>query len=256
MSTSTEPDYRLDGFTAATAEFERDFLLTTLSDDSFVPLAAHHTADGRESYLLFFDQSATWGIPGSPPYVALHLTRDADLGTFRFSQETHPLVPLGQRWLIAQGCPPDGTELTNTHGLKPADPLTTLLEDRLRTGPEDRYEVLDHYTDDEETWALLRDTDPASAELPYRVFLEEVSFQGNTYTVREGAFATADAADDWLYDRNTPLPLAPAPALTRAEAAIARSPRTPDRPAVAPNPVTTARPAASAEAARPGRGRS
>ncbi|MEW1551626.1 hypothetical protein [Streptomyces tsukubensis] len=256
MSTSTVPDYRLDGFTAATAEFERDFFHTTLSDDSFVPLAAHHTADDRDSYLLFFDRSATWGVPGSPAYVALHLTRDTELGTFRFSQETHPLVPLGQRWLIEQGCPPDGTELTNTHGLKPADPLTTRLEDRLRSGPEDRLEVLDHYTDDEETWALLRDTDPDSAELPYRVFLEEVSFQGNTYTVREGAFATADAADDWLHDRDTPLPPASAPALARAEAAIARSPLAPDRPAVAPNPVATARPAASAAAARPGRGRS
>ncbi|MER7047573.1 hypothetical protein [Streptomyces jumonjinensis] len=256
MATSTAPDYRLDGFTAATAEVERDFLNATFSDDSFVPLAAHHSQGGRDSYLLFFDRSATWGIPGSPAYVALHLHRDADLGTFRFSQETHPLVPLGQRWLIEQGCPPDGIGLTNTHGLKPADPLTTLLEDLLRTGPGDRYEVLDHYTDDEETWALLRDADPDLAELPYRVFLEEVSFQGNTYTFREGTFATADAADDWLYDRDTPLPLAPAPALTRAEAAVTRSPRTSDRSAVLPNPVTTARSAASAEAARPGRGRS
>ncbi|MYS67836.1 hypothetical protein GTW66_28695 [Streptomyces sp. SID5473] len=216
MSTSTEPDYRLDGFTAATAEVERDFFHATISDDSFVPLAAHHSPDDRDSYLLFFDQSATWGIPGSPAYVALHLTRDAELGTFRFSQETHPLVPLGQRWLIEQGCPPEGIGLTNTHGLQPADPLTTLLENRLRTGPEDRMKVLDHYTNDEETWALLHDTDPASAELPFRVFLEEVSFQENTYTVREGAFATADAADDWLSDRDTPLP--PAPALSRAEA--------------------------------------
>ncbi|AZK96625.1 hypothetical protein [Streptomyces tsukubensis] len=253
MSTSTEPDYRLDGFTAATAEVERDFFHATISDDSFVPLAAHHSPDDRDSYLLFFDQSATWGIPGSPAYVALHLTRDAELGTFRFSQETHPLVPLGQRWLIEQGCPPEGIGLTNTHGLQPADPLTTLLENRLRTGPEDRMKVLDHYTNDEETWALLHDTDPASAELPFRVFLEEVSFQENTYTVREGAFATADAADDWLSDRDTPLP--PAPALSRAEAAGARSPRAPDRPADAPNPVPPARPTAT-EAVRTGRGRS
>lgn len=256
MTTSTAPDYRLDGFAAATAEVERDFFHTTLSDGSFVPLAAHHSADAQDSYLLFYDQSATWGVPGSPPYVALHLARDAELGTFRFSQESHPLVPLGQRWLVEQGCPPDGIGLTNTHGLQPADLLTAELEDLLRTGPEGRYEVLEHYTDDEETWVLLRDTDPSAAELPYRVFLEEVSFREVTYTVREGAFATADAADDWLSDRDTPLPAAPAPAAGRAEAAVARSPHAPARLGVPPNPVTAARTAASAEVRRTGRGRS
>ncbi|PNG23494.1 hypothetical protein [Streptomyces cahuitamycinicus] len=46
------PDYRLDDFQAATTQIEDDFSSVTLSDDLFVPFSEHHSADGRDSYLL------------------------------------------------------------------------------------------------------------------------------------------------------------------------------------------------------------
>ncbi|MFI2263739.1 hypothetical protein [Streptomyces tubercidicus] len=225
------PDYRLDGFEAATEQTEDDFSSVMLSDDMLVPLAEHHSADGRDTYLLLNDRAAIWDIPGTAEYVTLHITRDIEQRTFGFTQERHPVIPLAQNWLIRQGCPGESTELN--HGPRPADALTSRLEDLLRADPDGRYEVVDHYTDNPyspyigcEVRTLVHDSHPDSAKAPYRLFLEETTNDHQSYTVREGAFLTAEAAKTWAKERSTPLPLAPDPLRSvggRAVAARARS---------------------------------
>ncbi|WP_148588789.1 hypothetical protein [Streptomyces sp. WAC01526] len=227
------PDYRLDGFEPGTELIEDDFHTVTLSDDMLVPLAEHHSADGRDTYLLLYDRAAIWDIPGTAEYVTLHITRDTGQRTFDFAHERHPVIPLAQNWLIRQGCPAEGAELSKNHGPRPADALTARLEDMLRANPDDRYTVLDHSTDHPcsfdfgiEVSTLVHDSHPDSAHAPYRLFLEETPKDFRSYTVRESAFPTAEAADTWVRERSTPLPLAPAPDGAigmRAKAARARS---------------------------------
>ncbi|MGY4954828.1 hypothetical protein [Streptomyces nigrescens] len=227
------PDYRIDGFEAATEQTEDDFFSVTLSDDMLVPRAEHHSADGRDTYLLLYDRAAIWDIPGTAEYVTLHITRDTAQRTFDFAHKRHPVIPLAQNWLIRQGCPAESAKLSNNHGPRPADVLTARLEDMLRANPNDRYTVLDHSTDNPcsfefgiEVSTLVHDSHPASAHAPYRVFLEETTKDFRSYTVRQGAFPAAEAADTRVRERSTPLPLAPAPDGAiglRAEAACARS---------------------------------
>ncbi|MFF8866019.1 hypothetical protein ACF08B_28605 [Streptomyces sp. NPDC015139] len=203
------PDYRIDGFAPATEALKQDFFAVTLSDDMFVPLAEHHSDDGYDSYLLFHDQAATWGVSGTAEYVAFHLTRDMGKRAFTFDYERAPVVPLAQNWLVRRGCPPDATMLDRNHGPRPADALTSRLEDLLRTNPDGRYEVLDHYTDTPgsldiatEVRTLVRDSHPDSAP------------------------SSAEAADAWAMDRSAPLPLPPgseSSAVHRAHAARART---------------------------------
>lgn len=249
------PDYRIDGFEAATERIEEDFFSVTLSDDMFVPLAEHHSDDGRDSYLLFHDRAAIWDVPGTAEYVAFHLTRDVKQRTFDFEYERAPTVPLAQNWLIRRGCPPEATAPSRNHGPRPADALTSRLEDLLRTNPDGRYEVIDHHTETPDSFdfgaevrTLVHDSHPDSAHAPYRLFLEETAKDFRSYTVREGAFANAEAADDWAMDRSTPLPLVPAPEATvvhRAQAARTRSPlagtagiAVPPAPVATPHPVS------------------
>ncbi|MFE6364120.1 hypothetical protein ACFVP3_29520 [Streptomyces sp. NPDC057806] len=245
------PDYRLDGFQAATAQIEDDFASVTLSDDLFVPFSEHHSADGRDSYLLLYDRSAIWDIPGAAEYLTLHITRDIEQRTFDFASERHPVVPLAQRWLIGRGCPQEAAEGSPHHGPRPADAVTARLEDLLRTNPGNRYEVLDHYTDNPcsfdvgvEVRTLVYDSHPDSADAPYRLFLEETTKDMHTYTVRQGVFASAEEADTWVVERDSPLPLAPASPGAfdrRAAAARARSTIGGNGLAVAPAPVSPPR---------------
>ncbi|MEV3853152.1 hypothetical protein AB0J38_02375 [Streptomyces sp. NPDC050095] len=249
---SLEHDYRLAGFQAATERIEDNFLHATLSDDMFVPMVDHHTADGRDSYLLFYDRAAIWDVPGQAEFVALHITRDPDQHSFGFGIERASAVPLAQNWLIQRGCPLEATLPTRNHGPQPADALTSRLEDQLRTNPDSRYEVLDDFTDNPCTFdfgtevrTLVYDHHPDSASAPYRLFLEETDKNFQRYTVREGAFPAAEAADDWAMNRNAPLPLAPGPAnssTSRVQAARARSAaHGPVRLAVPPAAVTPPR---------------
>ncbi|MFJ4532653.1 hypothetical protein [Streptomyces nigrescens] len=252
------PDYRIEGFEAATERIEEGFLSLTLSDDMFVPLAEHHSPDGRDTYLLLYDRAAIWGIPGMAEYVSLHITRDIEQRTFDFEYESHPVIPLAQNWLIRQGCPAESAELSNNHGPRPADALTARLDDLLRANPDDRYKVIDHYTHNPSSFdfgievrTLVYDSHPDSASAPYRLFLEETTKDFRSYTVREGAFATAEAADTWAMEQSTPLPLAPAPQGTvglRAEAARACSTVKAGSLAVAPPPVAPPRSTAAAPA--------
>ncbi|MEU7166633.1 hypothetical protein AB0A70_18605 [Streptomyces morookaense] len=220
-------DFRLDGYTLADGSDEYLFHALTTNHDCLAPLATHHTDDGRHSYLLLHDTAATWDIPGSPQLLAMTLTREPDKLTFRFDAERHPLLSLAQRWLIARGAAPDAVRVPPERtGARPADALTTVLEEQLMTSGT-RYDVVEHYTDDcteYETSVLVYDTDPASAERPYRLFLETWSPDSPTYTLREGAFRNAEAAWEWMENREGPLP-APHPSVPgmlttpRAEAA-------------------------------------
>ncbi|SEC12685.1 hypothetical protein [Streptomyces sp. 2314.4] len=252
------PDYRIDGFEAATERVEEAFFSLTLSDDMFVPLAEHHSADGRDTYLLLYDRAAIWDIPGMAEYVSLHITRDSDQRTFDFAYECQPVIPLAHNWLIRQGCPQEAIASADRNRPRPADALTARLEDLLRANPEDRYKVIDHYTHNPSSFnfgievrTLVHDSHPDSASAPYRLFLEETTKDFRSYTVREGAFATAEAADTWAMERAALLPLAPAPQGTvglRAEAARDRSTVKSSGLAVAPAPVAPPRPAAAAPA--------
>ncbi|MCI3270619.1 hypothetical protein [Streptomyces cylindrosporus] len=245
------PDYRLDGFQAVTDQIEDDFSSVTLSDDLFVPLAEHHSADDRDSYLLLHDRSAIWDIPGMAEYVTLHITRDIEQRTFDFASERHPVVPLAQNWLLRRGCPPEVVRGSHPHGPRPADGLTARLEGLLRANSGNRYEVLDHYTDNPcsfdvgvEVRTLVYDSHPDSVDAPYRLFLEETTKDLRSHTVREGAFTSAEEADTWITERDSPLPLAPAPPSAvgrRAAAARARSTVTGNGLAVAPAPVSPPR---------------
>ncbi|WP_030611626.1 hypothetical protein [Streptomyces sclerotialus] len=239
------PDYRLDGFQPASGRVEDDFHWVTINDDTYAGLAAHHTADGRHSFLLFYDGSAIWDVPGTAEYLGVHIERDLNAHTFTFESIRRPTVPLAQHWLIHRGCPAGAIEPGGSVGPRPADALTARLEDQLRHHPEGRYTLLDHYTDNPGNFdegiqvsSLLYDHHPDAADRPYRVFLEETVSSFATYTVREGAFPTAEAANAWMRTRDTPLPLTREPQAglgRRAAAARARS-TTPAPPG--PSPTT------------------
>ncbi|WP_030413280.1 hypothetical protein [Streptomyces sp. NRRL S-1448] len=252
------PDYRIDGFEAATERTEDDFFSVTLSDDMLVPLAEHHSADGRDTYLLLYDHAAIWDSPGTAEFVTLHITRDTEQRTFGFRHERHPVVPLAQNWLIQRGCPAESAQLPKNRWPRPADALTARLEDMLRANPDGRYTVLNHSTGISgscdfgiEVSTLVHDSHPDSAHTPYRLFLEESTKDFRSYTVREGAFPTAEAADAWVRERSTPLPLTPAPdgmVGLRAEAARARSTVKAGGLAVPPAAVAPPRSASAAPA--------
>ncbi|WP_051830878.1 hypothetical protein [Streptomyces violens] len=254
------PDYRIDGFEPASSRVEDDFHWVTLGDDTYAGLAAHHTADGRHSFLLLYDGAAIWDLPGTAEYLGMHIERDLDARRFTFDAARLPTVPLTQHWLIHRGCPAEAIEPDGSVSPRPADALTTRLERQLRHHPEGRYTLLDHYTDNPGNFdegiqvsTLLYDHHPHAAAKPYRIFLEETVPSFATYTVREGAFPTAEAAGTWMRTRDSPLPFAPEPQDgfgRRAAAARARtttsssgpSPTAPSRgPAIAPSTGRTKR---------------
>ncbi|WP_326809295.1 hypothetical protein OHB04_39025 [Streptomyces sp. NBC_01775] len=248
----TGPDYRIDGLEPASDLVEEDFHTATLSDDMYTELASHHTKGN--TFLLLYDSTAVWGVPGTAEYVGMRVQRDLFEGTFAFEHIRQPTVPITQNWLISRGCPPDAIELGAAPGPRPTDGLTSRLEDMLRANLGGRYTLLDHYTHNPcsfnegvEVSALVHDGHPDSAERPYRLFLEETSPSLATYTVREGAFAGAEAADAWLRDRDTPLPLAPTPAPAPAPAS-----NTVDRRAAAALIRTTTSATASTQLPLPG----
>ncbi|WP_338932729.1 hypothetical protein WEB32_30390 [Streptomyces netropsis] len=231
-------DFRLDGYTLAGGSDEYLFHALTTNHDCLAPLVTHHTDDGRHSYLILHDTAATWDIPGSPQLLAMMLTRDPGNRTFHFDAERHPLISLAQRWLIARRAAPDAVRVPPERtGARPADALTIALEEQMMTSGT-RYDIVEHYTDDcteYETSVLVHDTDPSSAGRPYRLFLETWSPDIPTYTLREGAFPTSEAAWEWMENREGPLP-APRTSIPgvlarpRAEAARAATRRSPQPP--------------------------
>lgn len=228
----TGPDYRIDGFEPASVGVEDDFLNATLSDDMYEELAAYHTKGN--TFLLLYDGTAVWDVRGAAEYVGMRVQHDLLQDTFTFEATRLPTVPVAQNWLASRGCPPEAVELGAAHGPRPADTLTSRLEDVLRANPGGRYTLLDHHTHNPgrinegiTVSALARDGHPDAAERPYRLFLEETAPSFATYTMREGASTSAEATDARLRDRDTPLPLAPAPARStvdrHAAAALTRT---------------------------------
>ncbi|MFM9371868.1 hypothetical protein [Streptomyces sp. Da 82-17] len=255
---SSTPDYRIDSFTGADKDTENNFASATISDDGFVRLADHHSADGRDSYFVFFDTSALWGVPGAAEYLSLHITRDPEQRTYDFEHAVHPVLPLAQNWVIQRGCPEDAITVASAHGPRPADAQTSRLEDKLRANVDGRYEVLAHFTDNPGAFdagvtvtTVLYDSHPDSADAPYRLFLEETTKDFATYTVREGAFTSEAAARTWTPDGGTPLPEPSSGPARRADAARRRSVRQPHEPA---SPPTAPPRLDSSQQARPRRG--
>lgn len=218
-----ELDYRLDGFTPATVMDEADTEHLLLSSDMHHLLASHHSQDGRNTYLLAYDQTAIWDAPGTPAYLAINVQRDPAVETYTVDQHRQPLLPLAQNWLIRCGCPP--TEINVNNGPEPSSSETVKIEARLRHDTEDRYTVLDHYTAepiyptrDGRTWALLYDHHPDAVTAPFKAVVEHTTADLDSYSVTEGAFPTRDTARDWLAHHDSPQP-----ASQRAHAARSRS---------------------------------
>lgn len=229
------PDFRLDGFQPANPAAGENFRAAVgIHCDVMSVLASHHSPDGRASFFVLHDGSATYGIPGEPQLIALHLVRDSAARTFVCDVARLPLPAMAQSWLIKRGCRADAIGLPPGMGTTPADETTAALERRLM-GDGDNFAVLFSYTDDTapkpQVTVLLQALDER-APSPYRLLVEEVDLDAGTHTLREGGFPTLEAADDWLEDRGTPLPApAPIPAPAARTAASAARP-----PAPAPGP--------------------
>ncbi|MGV9318198.1 glycosyl hydrolase [Streptomyces sp. NPDC003660] len=173
-------------------------------------LAQHHTtANGSHTFVLAYDESMTWGVPGADQLVTIAAARDLSRSTFTAETKHHATVAFAQNWLIERGCPPEHIALAAGFGLEPHDDLTVQVEQQIRASGT-RYRVLDTWTSDigpYETWTLARDSNAAQA--PVRVFHEEWDWDAGAYTMREGAFADVGAGRSWLDDRDGPLPEPP-----------------------------------------------
>ncbi|MGX1759889.1 hypothetical protein ACWIG5_23780 [Streptomyces lydicus] len=229
--------YRLAGYDAHDERTEDDFAFFCSNSDVLHPLVTHHTPDGRQSFFVLADHAATYHPrPGTASLIVLHVTRDIAAKTFQIVDDRLPLLSFAQRWLIDRGCPVEAVRMSADHPFtKPADALTVKLEECLLTSPSQRYEVLDHYTDDHMVFTattLVCDHDPSSRHQPFRIFHEITSLESHTHTLREGAWADLDAASQWLIDRDGPLPTprtripqaGTAPPATAARASISRRP--------------------------------
>jgi hypothetical protein len=223
-------DFELDDFDADEEKYLDFYRQVAVHEDMLVPLAEHHTPNGADSYYVLFDRTATYGHPGMPQCIAVHLERDRGKETFDFEQALLPLPAMAQSWLIHRGCPPDAIGLNPELGPPSADETTRALERRL-AGDGDHYAMGYSYTrddpDDMVTVVALRALDERSPS-PFRVVVEEVDTDAWTHTLREGGFATVGEALQWCEDRLTgeagPLPpVRPAAAATRP-AALPKAP--------------------------------
>lgn len=228
-------DFELDDLDADEERYLDFYRKVAVHEDMLVPLAEHH--DGPNSYYVLFNRTATWGLPGMPQVLAVHLQRNQEKQTFSFEQAPLPLPAMAQSWLIHRGCPPDAISLDPELGPPPADEATRALERRL-AGDGDHYAMGYSYTsndpDDMVIVVVLRARDE-QAPSPFRVVVEEVDIEGWTHTLREGGFDMAGDALQWCDDRLTgeagPLPsVRPAATHSRpAGAAKAPPPRPPGR---------------------------
>ncbi|MFB7109163.1 glycosyl hydrolase [Streptomyces sp. NPDC056291] len=222
---TTELDFRLDDFEPADAASE--LAESSLCAGDLTVLAEHHTTPkGSHSYLVAHDGTMTWGVPGEPQLVAIKITRDLRERAFTFETAHHASLAFAQNWLVERGCPPEPIAQVGADLIQPADELTVRVEQQIRA-PGDRYKVMATQTSDYapcETWTMVRDSGADHA--PIRVFLEETAADALTYAVREGAFADEDAAQDWLDNRDGPLPEPPgcrgAGTVLRTRAALTR----------------------------------
>ncbi|MFI1185826.1 hypothetical protein [Streptomyces californicus] len=232
-----EFDFHVDDLDLDMEKYLDFFRHVSVNQDSFVPIAEHHTPDGAHSYYVLFDRSATYGHPGDPQYLAVHLRRDQQRSTFDFEHAPLPLVPMAQSWLIHRGCPSEAIALTHEFGPRPEDNATRALERRLMSDG-DHFAMGYSYTrddpDDMTTVVVLRALDE-QAPSPFRVLVEEVAADGDTYTLREGGFNRIEDAWQWCNERHsgTAAPLPPVrPAATASRptgTTTAPTPRPPGR---------------------------
>ncbi|WP_406463373.1 hypothetical protein OH768_47915 [Streptomyces sp. NBC_01622] len=233
MPTRT-PDFRLDGYQAVNDLVDEQFWQHIgIAEDQLTVLAEHHTSDSGHSFYLLHNGAVTWGIPGEPQLVALHLQRGTSARTFRFDHAAFALPAMAQSWLIARGCPEEQILLADGMGSEPADPATRALEQRLRRDG-DHFALLTSYTHDTgpmEITVLLRALDE-KAPVPFRILLEEVDTTAWTHTLREGGFTTFEAATQWweAHWSGEAIPLPPASPAARHTTA-AGLPAPPARPA-------------------------
>ncbi|MGQ4376502.1 hypothetical protein ACN6K9_006866 [Streptomyces sp. SAS_267] len=234
--TIPQVDFELDDFDADEQVCLDFYRQIAVSEDMLVPLAEHHTTNGAHSYYVLLDRTATWGHPGMPHIVAVHLQRDRERRTFSFEHAPLPLSAMAQSWLIHRGCPPDAIGLNPELDSPPADEVTRALEQRL-TADGDHYAMGYSYTrddpDDMVTVVVLRALDER-APSPFRVVIEEIDTKAWTHTLREGGFATAEEALQWCDDRLTgeagPLPpVRPAASAKSAALPKASVPHAPGR---------------------------
>nr|WP_236072133.1 hypothetical protein [Streptomyces polyasparticus] len=194
-----EPDFRLGGYEAVNDHVAEQFWgHIGIEQDSMTVLAEHHSADAKHSFFVMHNRAVTWGIPGEPQLVALHLKRNHAAGTYQFDHAELPLPAMAQSWLIARGCPEEEILLPDGMGTAPANEATSALEKRLRSDG-DHFALLTSYTKDDDpvqTTVMLRAVDE-KATLPFRVLLEEVDTTAWTHTLREGGFPTYEAATQW-----------------------------------------------------------
>ncbi|MEV6723529.1 hypothetical protein AB0M94_21640 [Streptomyces xanthochromogenes] len=228
----SSPDFRLDGYEAVNDQVaERFWQHIEIEEGDLSVLAEHHTDDQRHSYYVLHNGAVTWGIPGEPQLVALHLQRDVEAATFRFQHERLPLVAMAQSWLIARGCPKEA--IAPRIGITPADEATKALEDRL-TSDGDHFALVTSYTDDDrdpvQITVLLAATDE-KVSLRFRVLLEETDLSSGTRTLREGGFSTYEEATAWWQAHwsgdGVPLPTAQAAVRSSAPSAMPGLPAAP-----------------------------
>ncbi|MFB7950139.1 glycosyl hydrolase [Kitasatospora phosalacinea] len=216
---TTAFDLGLDGLRAA------DGTSTEVAEalhDEFELLVRHDIGTSR-SYVLAFDSAATWGLPGAENLAAFDVVRHPEQQTFRLRRSYHAVMAFAQKWLIERGCPPEALRLDP---FLPADESSYLLEERIY-GSGDRYEIRSGFAmdgGDARAWTMVVDRE--AAELPVRLFVEDLERFDLSYTLREGAFPDEDTALEWC--RLEPGPLPPAPedremAAERTRAALARS---------------------------------
>ncbi|MEV6007330.1 hypothetical protein AB0M29_11030 [Streptomyces sp. NPDC051976] len=229
-------DFALGGIAADAETYLHFYREVGVREDMLVPLAEHH--DGPHSYYVLFDRVATYGHPGAPQVLAVHLQRDYKKQTFSFEQAPLPLPAMAQSWLIHRGCPHGRIGLDPISGPPPADEATRALERRL-VGDGDHYAMGYSYTsddpDDMVVVVALRALDER-APSPFRVIVEEVDAETWTHTLREGGFETVDEALQWCDNRLTgeagPLPPVRPAAAANRPAGVAKPPaaRPPGRP--------------------------
>ncbi|BAU88037.1 lichenysin synthetase A [Streptomyces laurentii] len=121
------------------------------------------------------------------------------------------MYAIAEAWLISRSCPSGAIPTPAVH--RAADDATRALEARVREAGS-RFALLTSYTDDQrtepETAVVLRARDPQ--ERPeFRVLLESYDRWTGTHTLREGGFATREAAAEWWGACRSP---PPAPAVT------------------------------------------
>ncbi|WP_433453736.1 hypothetical protein ACQPXS_36325 [Streptomyces sp. CA-142005] len=228
-------DFDLDDLDADEEKCLDFYRKVAVHEDMLVPLAEHH--DGPRSYYVLFDRTATWGHPGMPQVLAVHLQRDQAERTFSFEHAHLPLPAMAQSWLIHRGCRPDALALDPELGPPPADEATRALERRL-ADDGDHYAMGYSYTsddpDDMVIVVALRALEER-APSPFRVVVEEVDTETWTHTLREGGFDTLGEALQWCDNRLAgqagPLPpVRPAAAASRpAGLPKAPAPRPPGR---------------------------